>query len=105
MKRLVGLVFLIACASKTQAPVDPVSQQTAPPPQQGDAVVAGNCITTGCSGTICTEPGYDMMTNCQMKPEYACYQGAQCGVQANGKCGWTMDERLERCLASPPPIQ
>ena len=86
-------------------PVDPVSQQTAPPPQQGDAVVGAGCITTGCSGSICIEPGYDQMTTCEMRPEYACYQGAECKVQDNGKCGWTIDERMEKCLASPPPMQ
>lgn len=62
-------------------------------------------MTTGCSGTICAEPGNDQMTTCEMKPEYACYQGAECKVQADGKCGWTMDDRLKGCLASPPPLQ
>lgn len=105
MKRLALVLLFAACGGGKPAtgPVDP-SQAEAPPPQQGDAVVTG-CIKAGCSGTICIESGADqLMTTCEMKPEYACYQGAECKVQSSGKCGWTIDERLEKCLASPPPL-
>jgi eight-cysteine-cluster-containing protein len=69
------------------------------PPQTGD------CLKTGCSGTICAEPGNDVMTTCEYKAEYACYQTASCVRQADGNCGWTQTPELQACLANPPPAQ
>ena len=63
-----------------------------------------DCVATGCSCTVCAETTKDVVTTCEMKPEYQCYQGAECKVQPSGECGWTMDDRLTRCLASPPPM-
>lgn len=97
--RLSIVLFLVACGSKSPPPTEPGPPQ--PPPPAG----GGECITTGCSGTVCTKAGNDVMTTCEMKPEYPCYQGAECKVQPSGECGWTMDERLQACLANPPPLQ
>jgi hypothetical protein len=99
------LIFacLLACGSKSTAPTEPATPTTPPPPEPG--AVAAECTVTGCSGSICAKPGYDVVTTCEMKPEYQCYAGAECKVQASGECGWTMDDRLQRCLASPPPLQ
>ena len=66
------------------------------------AAVCTRCIKTGCSGTVCAEPGNDTMTTCEFKPEYACYQSATCERQADGKCGWTQNDALTSCLANPP---
>ena len=68
----------------------------------GDPGQSGACIKTGCSGTVCTEAGNDVVTTCEFKPEYACYQQATCEKQADGKCGWTQTETLTACLANPP---
>lgn len=65
---------------------------------------ASDCITTGCSGTICAAPGKDVMTTCEMKAEYACYQTAVCARQAGGECGWTQTPELAACIANPPPL-
>lgn len=97
--RITAILFaLAACGSPAKPSTDPSKPPPPPPGAQG-------CIVTGCSGSICANPGYDVVTTCEMKPEYQCYQGAECKAQANGECGWTMDERLEQCLASPPPLQ
>jgi len=103
--RYVIFACLLACSSSSPPP--PSGPATQPPPNPGSQAggAAGECITTGCSGTICAKPGYDVVTTCEMKPEYQCYQGAECKVQSTGECGWTMDDRLQRCLASPPPLQ
>jgi hypothetical protein len=100
--RLPILALLVACGSSTPPPP---AEPAPPPPSPGGGAPTGECITTGCSGTICAKPGYDVMTTCEMKAEYQCYQGAECKVQPSGECGWTMDDRLQRCLASPPPLQ
>ena len=99
---LAGLV-LAACASPKPAasppppaPFEPVSDQ---------ANFSGKpCVKSGCSGSMCVEQGSEMMTTCQMKPEYACYQSATCERQADKTCGWTQTEELTACLASPPPL-
>jgi hypothetical protein len=66
-------------------------------------VASGACEKGGCSGTSCSEPGQEMMTTCEYKPEYACYQSAACERQTDGKCGWTQSAELVACLANPPP--
>lgn len=93
----VSFVFLIACGSKKP-----------PPPSTGDtgsgtaAQPAGECIKTGCSSTVCAEAGHDVITTCEFKSEYACYQQATCERQSDGKCGWTQTDALKACLANPP---
>lgn len=54
------------------------------------------CKRTGCSGQICSDE--DVVTTCEFRPEYACYQAAVCERQLNGECGWTETEDLTQCL-------
>jgi hypothetical protein len=62
-----------------------------------------SCVKGGCSQTLCIEEGEDVMTTCEWRPEYACYQNAQCERQSDGGCGWTQTQELAACIASPPP--
>lgn len=91
------LIFLFACGSKSAPP--PSEPAPNPPPP-----AAGECIKTGCSGTVCAEPGDDVITTCEYKAEYACYQDAKCERQPDGSCGWTQTPELAACLANPPPL-
>ncbi len=59
----------------------------------------GECHRGGCSGQLCTDRD-DVVTTCEWRPEYACYQQATCERQADGQCGFTQDEALTSCLAS-----
>jgi hypothetical protein len=95
-----ALAFALAACGKSSPP--PASPQE-PPMQQPPAT--GACIKTGCSSTICAEPGNEQVTTCEFRPEYACYQNATCERQADGKCAWTETPELTACLASPPPVQ
>ena len=61
------------------------------------------CTKGGCSGTLCIEEGEDVVTTCEWRPEYACYQNATCERQSDGACGWTQTQELQACIASPPP--
>lgn len=54
------------------------------------------CFKTGCSSQVCADE--NMMTTCEWRPEYACYQKAKCERQANGKCGFTRTPELIACL-------
>ena len=85
------LIFLLACGGSKPKP-----DETKPP------VGASDCIKTGCSATVCAEPGKDVVTTCEFKPEYACYRDAACERQGDGSCGWTQSPALTACLANPP---
>lgn len=66
------------------------------------------CKRAGCSGQLCVAANAaDLITTCEWKPEYACYQQAECKVQANGQCGFTPSDTLTQCLnnagVSPTP--
>ncbi|PIR82824.1 hypothetical protein COU20_00140 [Candidatus Kaiserbacteria bacterium CG10_big_fil_rev_8_21_14_0_10_59_10] len=64
----------------------------------------GGCAIAGCSGQLCVsaDMASEIITTCEWRPEYACYQGATCEMQENGECGWTQTPALQQCLANPP---
>ena len=62
------------------------------PPQHA----VGSCRATGCSGQVCSDK--DVVTTCEFRQEYACYQKAKCERQATGECGWTQTAELASCL-------
>jgi hypothetical protein len=57
---------------------------------------AAACRATGCSGQICADE--DVITTCEFREEYACYQAATCERQTDGTCGFTATPELEACL-------
>lgn len=94
MKILASMLFaLAACGGGPSPPA------TTPVPLAG-----GTCEKGGCSGTACSEPGKQVMTTCEYKAEYACYQTAACERQTDGACGWTQSADMVACLANPPPM-
>src|SRR5262245_29473740 len=100
MHRIILLCLALcvpACSSKSQTP-------SASPPAPAPAPSKGDCIKTGCSGTVCAAPGEEVVTTCEFKAEYGCYQQAKCERQPNGLCGWTQSANLTACLANPPPM-
>lgn len=97
MLRTLTLALLLAACGSKSSPAPSNGSATTPP-------AGGECVKGGCSGTLCTEPGNDMMTTCEYKAEYACYQTAKCERQADSKCGWTQSAELTACLANPPPM-
>lgn len=76
-------------------------------PAAGGTFPAGECVRAGCSQTICAEAGEasDIITTCEYRAEYACYNTARCERQADGKCGWTESPELRSCLQNPPPLE
>jgi len=63
----------------------------------GTASGGKRCFKTGCSSQVCAD--HDVITTCEFRPEYACYQKAACARQANGECGFTQTPELAACLA------
>lgn len=56
------------------------------------------CIVGGCNGEICSDT--DMASPCIYKPEFECYKNAQCEIQEDGECGWTLTSELTACLGA-----
>jgi hypothetical protein len=54
------------------------------------------CKKTGCSSQICSDQ--DVVTTCEWRSEYECYQKAICERQKNGECGFTQTPELAACL-------
>ena len=61
------------------------------------------CFIGGCSSQICSDqPG--VVSSCEYRSEYACYQKATCERQVSGKCGWTETSAFRACLLNPPSL-
>lgn len=58
------------------------------------------CFVGGCSGQVCSDQE-GVVSTCEWRAEYACYQTATCERQADGECGWTETPELTACLANP----
>jgi len=56
----------------------------------------GGCMVTGCNGQVCADG--DVITTCEYKSEFACYEQAVCERQDDGHCGWTLTAAVGRCL-------
>lgn len=89
-------------ATSTEEVPEPVKEPTTPntnptpKPLPVAEAPAKRCYVSGCSSQLCTsEP--DMMSTCEYREEYACYQTATCEVQITGECGWTETEELKSC--------
>jgi eight-cysteine-cluster-containing protein len=93
MKNSIWLSILLvaACGGSPKPAPEPI-----PDPPHG-----ADCVAGGCSGTVCSDQE-GVMTTCEWRPEYACYKDAECTRQPDGNCGWTQDDSLTACLASPP---
>ncbi|MES2225900.1 MAG: hypothetical protein V4480_03775 [Patescibacteria group bacterium] len=80
--------------------VEKTAVSSGPPP----VVTTKPCYIGGCSSELCTDaPGG--VSSCIYRSEYACYRGATCARQSDGKCGWTPTPELKSCLANPPALQ
>lgn len=60
--------------------------------------LADACAPQGCSGQICAD--HEVITTCEVRPEYACYETATCERQPDGACGWTPSPELDACLGN-----
>jgi len=61
--------------------------------------VPGKCYVGGCSSQLCGDtPG--MVSTCEYRDAYACYQTATCERQVTGECGWTPSQELTTCLTN-----
>jgi hypothetical protein len=64
-------------------------------------LVDQTCYVGGCSSQICSDQE-GVISTCEWRDEYACYQTASCERQPDGQCGWTPTAELDACLAEHP---
>jgi len=62
-----------------------------------ECVKDSDCAKAGCSGQLCVKASEakTIVTTCEWKDEYACYQSGKCGC-VEGKCDW--NEEVNTCL-------
>lgn len=58
------------------------------------------CAIGGCSGQVCGESSEveGLVTTCEYRAEYGCYQYSRCERQTSGKCGWSKTPELTQCM-------
>ncbi|WP_437793269.1 hypothetical protein [Sorangium sp. So ce693] len=62
------------------------------------------CVVTGCSGQVCADADEEVVTTCEWREEYACYEEhGVCERGASGECGWRATPELEACLGGDKP--
>ncbi len=65
----------------------------------GECSADKDCIRSGCSGTVCQSKSSEpMMTTCEYKEEYECYQEINCGC-VDGTCMWRETADFRECIA------
>ena len=88
----VVLVFLLTTRKEEQAETDPGEHFEGP---------VKKCQVAGCSGELCLdkaeaeESGFSV---CIFRPEARCYRLAECEVQKDGECGWTITQAARDCF-------
>ncbi len=75
-----------------------VSPQPKAEPEPQKPIASKQCFVGGCSNHVCSDQK-DVVTTCEWREEYACYQKATCEVQVSGDCGWTETRELNQCLS------
>ena len=86
----------------------PIGSTSTATTTENDLIIQRNgCTVGGCSGQLCVSAGEaaTIVSTCEYRAEYACYQNATCEKQSDGQCGWTQTPELQQCLAHPPALQ
>jgi len=87
MKKIILLllaIVLMGCTQEVPMEKEDIPEIMVNQECQSDA----DCMKSGCSGTICQAKSADpVMTTCEWREEYTCFQEANCGC-VNNKCEW-----------------
>jgi len=80
------IVLLGGCAAEDNNPA-------------AECVDDSGCTAAGCSGQVCTtnEEASGLITTCEWKEEYSCYQKTSC-LCINNRCSWEETDAFNRCF-------
>lgn len=93
-----GALFVETITDIRVPPIEPAPPAIPEPVEPRVGRISGGCAIGGCSAQVCGEAGEDLVSTCEFRPEYACYNSARCERQGNGQCGWTESAELTTCL-------
>ena len=92
------LMILAAGCEEEAIPEVPEDSKIGGGQMQVDCALDSDCITGGCSGTICqSKSAKPIMTTCEYKEEYACYRQIECAC-INNKCEWDKTSAFDKCV-------
>ena len=93
------VLLLLGC---DQAEID----YATPIPSDTECTTDAHCVKAGCSGQLClpTEKAKEILTTCEIKPEYECLRLTQCSC-IQGKCSWKESDEYEQCIAEKEDSQ
>ena len=79
------LIFIVSCSHQLETPQECISDS--------------DCSKAGCSSQLCVpkEKSSDIITTCEFKEEYSCYQTGNCKC-INSKCNW--DQETLNCVSN-----
>lgn len=103
LTRSAPLLLIVACNSTPEPESPPgvnVPGVENTEPTASNAADLPACVTGGCSGELCQEPGTPApsFTTCMYKREYDCYKTARCARDLQGQCAWETTPELDKCL-------
>ena len=87
---LILVIFIISCTTNNTPDTNY--------PKSTECIKDADCITGGCSGTICqSKDSEPMITTCEWTEKYACYKLTSCGC-IDGKCAWRETDEFNECI-------
>lgn len=96
---LVLCLVLGACASRDSSGNEVAVGSAASTAGEEPSSEPPSCVRAGCSKELCIADGEEPgASTCVWRPEFACYDAAECAVQPDGRCGWTPSAALRDCL-------
>jgi len=93
---IIGVVAAVGwkMAKTTPEKPTPVEVVVSPTPITGNG-----CKRGGCSNHLCLEANApEVVSTCEYKEEYGCYQKAECKRQESGECNFSLTPELTNCL-------
>lgn len=102
---LLLVLFDIGCVPSDEKnipldqPIQPITPSITPSIDPGTSCQSdSDCITRGCSGTLCQSVHEEqVITICEWQEKYQCYQRVSCTCISN-TCQWSNEEALNACL-------
>lgn len=94
----IGIILLQGRGKNPDRVVPPVPPQTTVTQPVATSSAGLGCVIGGCSNELCVAEGEDVASPCIWTEEFACYEGAICEKQDDGKCGWTQTAELTTCI-------
>ena len=97
---LIGMALMVViagCTAEESVEAEPVELE--PEPLGTECTTAADCGTAGCSGIVCAPVGQasQIITTCEYRPVYQCYQLSDCGCVA-GNCKWEESDAFTACV-------